>query len=130
MRRFLPLLSFVVAALCLFGAGGVALPSQGITSVTTIEVGKQFVLGGQQRGAFRVSARNTGPVPVSVAERRPDGTLQERGRLEPGARAELAFGAGSAALVRNLGARPAELSVKIKGDASFRMGMGYEGLKK
>ena len=118
------------AALCLFGAGGVALPSQGITSVTTIEVGKQFVLGGQQRGAFRVSARNTGPVPVSVAERRPNGTVQERGRLEPGGRAELAFGAGSAALVRNLGARPAELSVKIKGDASYSMGMGYEGLKK
>ena len=122
--------TLLLAALPVSVVCGITTPFQGITSVTTIEVGKQFVLGGQQRGAFRVAARNTGPVPVSVAERRPDGTLQERGRLEPGARAELAFGAGSAALVRNLGARPAELAVKIRGDVSFRMGMGYEGLPK
>ena len=114
---------------CSFSTGTTA-PSQGIRSVTFIEVGKQFVLGGQQRGAFRVSARNTGPVPVSVAERRPDGTLQERGRLEPGGRTELAFGAGSAALVRNLGAQPAELSVKISGKVPAGIGMNYEGLAK
>ncbi len=101
-----------------------------ITSHTYIKVGEQFVLGGQQRGAFRVKVRNSGPVPVSVAERRPGGTIEERGRLEPGQRAVLAFGAGSAALVRNLGDRQAELDVEITRDASFSMGMGYEALKK
>ncbi len=106
------------------------LGSCGVTSDLRIETGKQFVLGGSQRGAFRVAARNSGSVPVSVAERRPDGTIEERGRLEPGGRAELAFGAGSAALVRNLGERDAELHCEIKGDASFGMGMGYEVLKK
>ncbi len=100
-----------------------------ITSQTIIDAGKQFVLGGQQRGAFRVAAHNVGPVLVSVAERRADGTVQERGRLEPGQRTELAFAAGSAALVRNLGERQARLDFRITGSTSG-LGMVYEGLKK
>jgi len=123
MRNFLLTLTLLLPLSAVLALGD-------IHSVTTIKVGQQFVLGGQQRGAFRVKARNSGPVPVSVAERRADGALTERGRLEPGQRAELAFAAGSAALVRNLGERDAELTVDISGDASFKMGMGYEGLKK
>ena len=125
MRNFL--LTLTLAALLPLSA---VLALGDIHSHTSIKVGQQFVLGGQQRGAFRVKARNSGPVPVSVAERRADGTLQERGRLEPGQRATLAFEAGSAALVRNLGDSQAEIDVVISGDASFKMGMGYEGLKK
>ena len=102
-----------------------------ITSHLNIEAGKQFVLGGQQRGAFRVEAHNTGPVPVSVGERLTDGTVRELGRLEPRQSTRLAFAAGSAALVRNLGERGAELDVLITGiDASYKMGMGYEVPKK
>ncbi|NML65612.1 hypothetical protein HHL22_10380 [Hymenobacter sp. RP-2-7] len=101
-----------------------------IFSQTFIDAGQQFVLGGQQRGAFRVAAHNTGPVPVSVAERQADGKVQERGRLEPGQRVALAFGAGSAALVRNLGERQAVLDFRISGDASVSMGMRSEALKK
>ena len=66
----------------------VAIPAD-ITSQTVIDAGKQFVLGGSQRGAFRVAAHSVGPVPVSVVERAPNGTLTERGRLEPGGRATL-----------------------------------------
>ena len=123
MRYFLLTLTLLLSVSAVLALGD-------IHSVTTIKVGQQFVLGGQQRGAFRVKARNSGPVPVSVAERRTDGTLTERGRLEPGQRATLAFEAGSAALVRNLGERQAEIDVVISGDASFKMGMGYEALKK
>lgn len=118
------LATVLLASLVLFAFGGP------INSQTFIDAGKQFVLGGEQRGAFRVAAHNVGPVPVSVAERLPDGTVQERGRLEPGQRAELAFGAGSAALVRNLGERQAKLDFRITGNTSFGMGMRYEGLKK
>ena len=100
-----------------------------IVSQTFIDAGKQFVLGGGQRGAFRVAAHNVGPVPVSVAERRADGAVQERGRLEPGQRAVLAFEAGSAALVRNLGERQAVLDFRITGSTS-NLDMDYEVLKK
>ena len=110
---------------------GLALLASGgpITSQTFIAAGKQFVLGGQQRGAFRVAAHNIGPVPVSVAERRADGAVQERGRLLPGQRAELTFEAGSAALVRNLGERQAQLNFRITG-RNAGLGMGYEVLRK
>ena len=123
MRYFLLTLTLLLSLSAVLALGN-------IHSHTTIKAGEQFVLGGQQRGAFRVKARNSGPVPVSVAERRADGGLQERGRLDPGQRAELAFAAGSAALVRNLGERPAEMDFVVSGDVSFGMGMGYEGLKK
>ena len=100
-----------------------------ITSTTLIEAGKQFVLSSSgHRGAFRVAAHNVGPVPVSVAERQASGAVREQGRLEPGQRAELAFGAGSAALVRNLGQRQAVLRFRITGNSSG-LNMGYEALR-
>ena len=123
MRYFLLPLALLLSLSAVLALGG-------IHSHTSIKAGQQFVLGGQQRGAFRVAARNSGPVPISVAERRPDGTLTELGRLEPGQRAELTFAAGSAALVRNLGERQAGIDVVISGAASYKMGMTYEGLKK
>lgn len=100
-----------------------------IWSHTYIEPGKQFVLGGQQRGAFQVRIRNSGLVPVTLAERRPDGTVVEQGRLEPRQSARRDFGAGSAALVRNLGSRQAEFEASITGRATSGLGMRYEALK-
>ncbi|TDN38285.1 hypothetical protein E4631_05995 [Hymenobacter sp. UV11] len=117
------LLTALLTGTLLFAFGGP------IISQTFIDAGKQFVLGGGQRGAFRVAAHNVGPVPVSVAERRADGSLHELGRLEPGQRTELAFAAGSAALVRNLGEHQAVLDFRVTGRTSG-LGMGYEGLRK
>lgn len=79
----------------------------GIYSVTFIEVGQQFVLGGQQRGAFWVKARNCGPVPGSVAARRAE-----------------------AALFRTLGKRAAKMGFVVSGDVSVSRSMTCEGLKK
>jgi len=86
-----------------------------VRSHVFIGVGQQFVLGGDQRGAFRISAFNSGLVPVSLGERRTDGSVRECGRLEPGKSARLNFAAGAAVLMRNLGPKPAELKVEIKG---------------
>ena len=92
-----------------------------IHSHLLLDAGKQFVLGGDQAGAFRTQARNTGPGPVLVLERLPNGTVLERGRLEPGKAAQLNFQAGSAVLVRNLGDKRAELDGDIKGANTSRM---------
>ncbi|MDO7886522.1 hypothetical protein [Hymenobacter cheonanensis] len=116
-------------ATALLGSLGLLAVCGPIISQTLIDPGKQFVLGGGQHGAFRVAAHNVGPVPVSVAERWPTGVVQERGSLEPGQRAELAFGAGSTALVRNLGERQARLAFRITGSTAG-LGMGYEALHK
>ncbi len=119
--------TLVVTAL-LSGLGLLAVCGP-IESVTYIEAGKQFVLGGGQRGGFRVAAHNVGPVPVSLAERLADGAVQERGRLEPSQQAELACQDGSAVLVRNLGQRQARMHFQITGSASG-LGMRYEALPK
>ena len=78
-----------------------------IYSVTLIKAGQQFVPSGQQRGAFWVKARNSGPVPVSVAERRAE-----------------------AALVRTLGKHAARMGFVVSGDVSVSRSMTCEGLKK
>ena len=76
------------------------------------------------------AARSAAPSGWRPTTWAPNGTLTERGRLEPGGRATLDFGRSAAALVRNLGERQAKLDFKISGDVSFGMGMGYEGLRK
>ncbi len=98
-----------------------------ITSHLLIEPGKQFVLGGGQRGAFRVKGTNSGSVTVRVVERFAAGDTLGRGVLPPGAKADLTFTTGSAALIVNLSAtRQAELDLRITG-ATGALGMTYEG---
>ena len=95
-------------------------------SFTYIDAGKLFVLGGGQLGAFTVSGRNVGPVPVTVQERRADGTMQERGTLAQGQQTQLDFPKGSAALLLNSSTKLAVLSLDI---SSIRgLGMRYEKL--
>lgn len=94
---------------------------QGIHSHLLIDTGKQFVLGGDQFGGFRVAARNSGPVAVLLLERPITGAVRERGRLEPGQAATLSFSARSAVLVRNLGSQRAELDVDVKGPVNSKM---------
>lgn len=116
MRNFLLLLLFITALLTAHAA------INGIHSHLLIDAGKQFVLGGDQVGPFRVSARNSGRVPVLFLERADDKSVPvQRGRLEPGQSAQLRFGAGAAVLVRNLGRERAELDVNIKGPSNSRM---------
>ena len=116
MRNFLLLLLFITALLAAHAA------ATGIHSHLLIDAGKQFVLGGGQVGPFRVSARNSGRVPVLFLERADDQSAAvERGRLEPGQSAQLRFAAGAAVLVRNLGRERAEVDVDIKGPSNSRM---------
>ncbi len=99
-----------------------------INSHLLIEAGKQFVLGGGQRGAFRVKGTNSGPVAVRVVERFAAGDTLSRGVLPPGGKADLTFTTGSAALIVNLSAtRQAELDLRVTG-ATQALGMTYEGL--
>ncbi len=93
-----------------------------------IEPGKQFVLGGGQRGAFRVKGINSGAVAVRVVERFVTGDTLGRGTLVPGQRADLPFRAGSAALIVNLSQqKSANLDLKVTGaGTSQNLGMTYE----
>lgn len=105
-------------ALSLIGCGS-------INSGLRVEPGKQFVLGGGQRGAFKVDANNVGDVPVQIALRSEGGANTDLGNLEPGARETLTFPEGSAAVIANTSEdRTARVDIRITGDTN--LGMRYE----
>lgn len=86
-----------------------------------IEPGKQFVLGGEQRGAFKVAARNVGKVAVEINERPAGGTLTRKANLKPGQQATLRFAAGSAAVLVNPTGTKANLDLYITGESGLSM---------
>ena len=89
-----------------------------------IEPGKQFILGGDQLGAFKVAAKNVGPVPVEIRERPQGGGTFGKATLQPGQSGVLKFAAGSTAVLLNPSATKANLDLTITGDT--KLGMTYE----
>lgn len=89
-----------------------------------IEPGKQFILGGDQLGAFKVAAKNVGPVPVEIRERPKGGGTFGKATLQPGQSGVLKFAAGSTAVLLNPSATKANLDLTITGDT--KLGMTYE----
>jgi hypothetical protein len=89
-----------------------------------IEPGKQFILGGDQLGAFRVAAKNVGSVPVEIRERPKGGGTFGKVILQPGQSGVLQFAAGSTAVLLNPSATKANLDLTITGDT--KLGMTYE----
>ncbi|WP_148289272.1 hypothetical protein [Fibrella aestuarina] len=106
LKRTLPALLLVVCCGCQMNL---------LKSALTVQPGKQFELGGNQRGAFAVQARNVGNVPVTLAERRADGQVVWLGTFRPGDAQTIRFSAGSAALVRNTAPSPAQLMLVVTG---------------
>ncbi len=101
-----------------------AMPAGPIHSDLFIEPGKQFILGGSQRGAFKVVAKNVGPVPVEIRERPRGGGIFGKATLAPGQKAVLDFAAGSTAVLLNPSSVKANLDLTITGDT--KLGMTYE----
>ena len=92
-----------------------------------IEPGKQFTLGGDQLGAFKVAAKNVGPVPVEIRERPQGGGTFGKATLQPGQSGVLKFAAGSTAVLLNPSATKANLDLTITGDT--KLGMTYEPVR-
>jgi hypothetical protein len=82
----------------------------------TVQPGRQFVLGGNQKGAFMVKARNTGRVSVSLSERRASGQTVELGQFAPGDAQTVRFAAGSSVLIDNRADQSARLDLTVTGD--------------
>jgi hypothetical protein len=118
---FAPRWLAVAAALAL---AGTAVSAGEFTSGLQIEAGQTFELGGGQAGGFTVTGRNTGPVAVVVLAKG-EGAAVVKGRVEPGAAVDAAFGPGEMALLRNTSdSKTARLKLKVRGDTSS-LGMTY-----
>lgn len=114
----------LLAAAAALALAGTAVSAGEINSNLQIEAGKTFELGGGQPGGFTVTGRNTGPVAVVVLAKG-EGAVVVKGRIEPGAQVDAAFGAGEMALLRNTSAsRMARMKLVVRGDTSS-LGMTY-----
>jgi hypothetical protein len=115
--RLLPLLLLLAAPAC---------ASLGhLTSQTVIDPEKAFLLGGGQPGAFTVTGKNSGSVPVSLFVEQ-GGKRDSITTLQPGAPVEFTFPAGAMAVIRNTSrTRTAMVDLKVRGDVS-QLGMRYE----
>ena len=98
-----------------------------IRSNLLIEPGKQFILGGDQRGAFKVAAKNVGTVTVEIRERPQGGGTFGKVTLAPGQSGVLKFAAGSTAVLLNPSRETANLTLTITGDT--KLGMTYESVQ-
>lgn len=92
-----------------------------LNSLTTISPGKQFELGGNQKGSFIARLQNVGDVPVTISERLTDGKRIARGVFRPGDSQTIQFRAGSAVLVDNVSTQSAQLRLVITGDKDLSM---------
>ena len=92
-----------------------------IHSNLLIEPGKQFILGGDQLGAFKVAAKNVGSVPVEIRERPKGGGTFGKVTLQPGQSGVLKFAAGSTAVLLNPSTTKANVKLTITGDTNLNM---------
>lgn len=92
-----------------------------LDSLTTIQPGRPFELGGNQHGAFTARLQNVGDVPVAISERQIDGQRIDRGTFQPGDQKTVRFASGSAVLVNNASTKSAQLHLVITGDKNLRM---------
>lgn len=95
-----------------------------IRSQIEIDPGDQFVLGGNQRGAFSVELTNVGQGAVDVLEVDADGDTVWVARLVPGASASTWYRPGTAALLVNRSKEPTAVQATIRGDTN--LGMVYQ----
>ena len=127
MKTFLSLPAAVRAPFLVFGML-LLLPlltfAGTIHSNLFIEPGKQFTLGGEQRGAFKVAVKNVGTVPVEIRERPLGGGTFGKATLAPGQSGVLKFAAGSTTVLLDPSSTKANLDLIITGDT--KLGKTYE----
>jgi hypothetical protein len=100
-------------------------PSDHLHSDLLIEPGKQFLLGGDQPGAFKVVAKNKGNVAVEIKERTHGGGIFGKAILQPGQRGVIRFAACSRAVLLNPSSTTANMDLTVTGDIST-LSMNYE----
>jgi hypothetical protein len=92
-----------------------------LKSDLTIQPSKQFILGGNQHGAFTVNLRNVGNVFVTVTERKESGDPESLGQFAPGEQKILRFSRRTAVLINNAASQPARLFLVVSGDKDLNM---------
>jgi hypothetical protein len=117
MRRVLvfALFSFVFFQSCgIFGA---------LTSQTSIEPGKSFVLGEGKHGSYTAVIQNNTNIPVEVFIQKYQSEVSTSlGVLNKGDKQEYRVAKDNRVSFKNLGKRVAVINIKLNGDTNLSMG--------
>ncbi len=98
------------------------MASCSLTSNTTIEPKKQFVLGNNEHGSFKVKMKNVSSQPVEVYQA-PLGGGRHSGRtVQPGQSVTVKVQSNTALIVSNQSTDTVSVALKVTGDAGLSMG--------
>jgi hypothetical protein len=108
------LLTMIVIAL--------AMASCSLTSNTTIEPKKQFVLGNNEHGSFKVKMKNVSSQPVEVYQAPLGGGSHSGSTVQPGRSVTVKVQANTALVVNNPSGETVSVALKVTGDTGLSMG--------
>jgi hypothetical protein len=98
------------------------MASCGITSNTTIEPKKQFVLGNNEHGSFKVKMKNLSSQPVEVYQAPLGGGSHSGSTVQPGQLVTVKVQRNTALIVNNQSADTVSVYLQVTGDAGLSMG--------
>jgi hypothetical protein len=94
-----------------------------LTSQTTIEPGKSFVLGEGEHGSYTASIQNTTNSPVEVFIQKYQSEVSTSlGVLNKGDKQEYRVANNNRVSFKNLGKRVAVINIKLRGETNLSMG--------
>ena len=106
----------------MFGAVGVFYAFNDLTSTTTIEPNKSFVLGEGKHGSYNAKLVNKGDVDIEVFTESETEPRKSVGVLKPKDKNQFAISKNTKVIFKNLGAKTAVLGIVLSGDTGLSMG--------
>jgi len=117
MRR---VLVFALFSFIFFQSCGIFVA---LTSQTSIEPGKSFVLGEGEHGSYTASIQNTTNSPVEVFIQKYQSEVSTSlGVLNKGDKQEYRVAKDNRVSFKNLGKKVAEINIKLRGETNLSMG--------
>jgi hypothetical protein len=98
------------------------MASCSLTSNTTIEPKKQFVLGNNEHGSFTVKMKNVSNQPVEVYQAPLGGGRHSGSTVQPGRSVTVKVQSNTALIVNNPSADTVSVALKVTGDTGLSMG--------
>jgi hypothetical protein len=99
-----------------------------LTSVTTIDSKKSFVLGEGNHGSFSAKVVNKGSYPVEVFSIMIGEKMKSLGVLDAGAEGKYNVPSNTQVIFKNLGADKVDVALYVSGDT--QLSMGYKDNKR
>ena len=112
----------LVGVFKVFNTSNLAAIFSDLTSTTTIEPSKSFVLGEGKHGGYNAKIVNKGNVGIEIFTESEDVARKSVGVLNPKDKAEFKILKNTKVIFKNLGQETATIGIKLSGDTGLSMG--------